>query len=83
LAEIYAVILKYAGRDATDAFLGIHAPTIIRENLSSGHFKGRLDTSTITPGWTQITQKAQPTGQPRQPKPPLASLINRYVLLLG
>ncbi|KAL4995212.1 FMN-dependent dehydrogenase-domain-containing protein [Aspergillus recurvatus] len=73
-----SIIVKYAGKDATDAFLEIHAPTIIRENLSVEHFKGRLDTSSITPDWAQITQKAQPAGGPRNPKPPLASLINSY-----
>ncbi|RDW67486.1 FMN-dependent alpha-hydroxy acid dehydrogenase [Aspergillus mulundensis] len=73
-----SVIVKYAGRDATDAFVEIHALSILRENLSTQHFKGRLDTSTITPEWKQSTQKTQATAKPRGPKPELASLINSY-----
>ncbi|KAL4779270.1 FMN-dependent dehydrogenase-domain-containing protein [Aspergillus varians] len=70
-----SVILKYAGRDATDAFLEVHAVSIIRENISSDCFKGQLDASTITPAWTKSTPKPQLAGNS---KPPLHSLISSH-----
>ncbi|KAL4809822.1 FMN-dependent dehydrogenase-domain-containing protein [Aspergillus unguis] len=73
-----SIILKYAGRDATEAFLEIHALSIIRENVSSEHLKGLLDVSTITPEWTQPVTKKQPDPAPENEKPPLSSLINSY-----
>ncbi|KAL4913984.1 FMN-dependent dehydrogenase-domain-containing protein [Aspergillus aurantiobrunneus] len=70
-----SIILKYAGRDATDAFLEVHAVTIIREYIPVHCFKGSLDASTITPEWTQATAKPQLA---QDPKPPLQSLINSH-----
>ncbi|KAL2867416.1 FMN-dependent alpha-hydroxy acid dehydrogenase [Aspergillus lucknowensis] len=74
-----SVILKYAGRDATDAFLEVHAASIIRENLSTESFKGNLDRTTITPEWNQPTEteQLQPKAS-RNAKPPLHSLLNSY-----
>ncbi|KAL4937724.1 hypothetical protein BDV06DRAFT_202318 [Aspergillus oleicola] len=74
-----STILKYAGRDATEAFLGIHAISLIRENISIEHFKGKLDTSTITLDWaqSQTTQKAEQKAS-EDSKPPLHTLINSY-----
>lgn len=40
-----AVILKYAGKDATKAFEPIH-PKDILSTLPEGHFKGMLDLNT-------------------------------------
>ncbi|KAL3470482.1 FMN-dependent dehydrogenase-domain-containing protein [Aspergillus californicus] len=74
-----AVILKYAGRDATDAFLEIHATPIIRENLSTEHFKGRIDQSTVTPEWKNTIPEHSPKHRsPAKAKPPLDSLINSH-----
>lgn len=42
-----AVILKYAGNDATAAYEEIHAPGIIEESLSQEAFKGLLDQADI------------------------------------
>ncbi|KAL2815044.1 FMN-dependent dehydrogenase-domain-containing protein [Aspergillus cavernicola] len=74
-----STILKYAGQDATEAFLEIHAPPIIKENLKTTDFKGRLDPSTITPEWKQNTPVPIPNPRPSGiSKPPLHSLINSY-----
>ncbi|KAL4879204.1 FMN-dependent dehydrogenase-domain-containing protein [Aspergillus karnatakaensis] len=70
-----SVILKYAGKDATEPFLEIHPISIIRENISTEHFKGRLDTATITPEWTNPPVKSQLA---EGSKPLLHSLINSY-----
>ncbi|OJI99648.1 hypothetical protein ASPVEDRAFT_39052 [Aspergillus versicolor CBS 583.65] len=73
-----SIILKHAGRDATDAFLEVHAMTIIRENIAIENLKGRLDTSTITPEWTKTPLKSQSAESVANSKPPLHSLINSY-----
>ncbi|KAL4962726.1 FMN-dependent alpha-hydroxy acid dehydrogenase [Aspergillus stella-maris] len=74
-----STILKYAGRDATAAFLEIHALPIIRENISVEKYKGKLDTSTITLDWAQ-SQASQKTAQKasEDAKPPLHTLINSH-----
>ncbi|KAL5333208.1 FMN-dependent dehydrogenase-domain-containing protein [Aspergillus crustosus] len=71
------VILKYAGKDVTEAFLKIHAISIIRENIPLDNFKGRLDNTTVTPDWSNppAISKAE---VPPSSKPPLHSLINSY-----
>ncbi|KAL4972866.1 FMN-dependent dehydrogenase-domain-containing protein [Aspergillus desertorum] len=50
---------------------------ILKENISTDHFKGRLDTSTSAPGWTQVAQEAEPAAKLGDPAA-LASLINSY-----
>ncbi|KAL4869913.1 hypothetical protein BDV12DRAFT_167061 [Aspergillus spectabilis] len=70
-----SVILECAGRDATEAFLGIHAISIIRENISIDCYKGRLDSATITPEWSKPPAKAKVA---QTSKPPLQTLINSY-----
>ncbi|CEL11827.1 hypothetical protein ASPCAL14923 [Aspergillus calidoustus] len=70
-----SIIHKYAGHDATDAFLEVHATSIIRENLPVRCLKGSLDQSTITPEWKKPTSKSQ---SPGADKPPLHSLINSH-----
>ncbi|PCG94528.1 Aldolase-type TIM barrel [Penicillium occitanis (nom. inval.)] len=38
-----AIILKYAGADATQAYDEVHAPGIIHETLVGEHYKGQID----------------------------------------
>lgn len=72
------VILKYAGRDGTTAYSEIHAPSVIRDNLSPDSFKGVLDTSTVDEEWTR---GPPPSENARvvldNEKPPLDTIINR------
>ncbi|KAJ9191262.1 hypothetical protein DTO021D3_5503 [Paecilomyces variotii] len=73
-----AIILKYAGRDATKAYSEIHAPNVLRDNLNPDKLKGTLDASTIDEEWV----KQPPTENPKvvldNEKPPLETLINSH-----
>lgn len=75
-----AIIYKYAGRDASQAYNEIHAPSIIKDGLSSSARKGTLDTATITPEWTKSLESSAPkaTSQSsaKSEKPPLSGIIN-------
>jgi L-lactate dehydrogenase (cytochrome) len=82
LAEltIGLVILKYAGRDATEAYGEIHAPGIAEEGLPSDCFKGMIDPGDEPPSIPArerpVDDEAQPMVQSRPTRPPLESLIS-------
>ena len=67
-----AVILQYAGADATAAYNQIHAPGVIEKGLSPDQSRGRVDEELLTsqPVETQVTVL------PKDSKPPLSSLIS-------
>lgn len=73
------VLLKYAGRDATQAYAEYHSPSVAKDSLSTDCFLGNLDRSTITEEWkrepvpSNVTQAA-----PEDEKPPLDNVINWY-----
>ncbi|RAO64086.1 uncharacterized protein BHQ10_000098 [Talaromyces amestolkiae] len=73
-----AIILKYAGRDATKAYNEVHSPSTIRKNLHRSKLQGILDKSTINDEWL----KEPPTENARvmfdNEKPPLDTLINAH-----
>lgn len=71
-----AVILKYAGRDATKAYSEVHTPRVIKTNLLPEKHKGILDESTVNEEWAKEPQNETPAviGE----KPPLQTLINSY-----
>src|SRR5699024_10845776 len=64
-----AVILKYAGRDATKAYSEVHTPRVIKTNLPPEKNKGILDESTVNEEWAKEPQNVTPAviGE----KPPL------------
>jgi L-lactate dehydrogenase (cytochrome) len=74
---IYQVVLKYAGRDATNGYAEYHSPSVVKDSLSLDCFKGNLDRSTINEEWRQgpvasnVTQAA-----PDDEKTPLHNIIN-------
>lgn len=74
------VIQKYAGRDATKAYLEYHSSTVAKDTLSLECFKGNLDRSTIPAEWKQSpaasTNNAQAASDDE--KPPLHSILNLY-----
>ncbi|KAJ5747792.1 uncharacterized protein N7511_009488 [Penicillium nucicola] len=72
------VILKYAGRDATKAYSEVHAPSVMKNNLSAQNFKGTLDLSTIDAEWAQPPPEENPTVILEHEKPPLHTLINAH-----
>ncbi|KAL2223395.1 putative mitochondrial cytochrome b2 [Thermoascus aurantiacus ATCC 26904] len=73
-----AIILKYAGRDATKAYSNVHSPNVLKENLPPDKFKGVLDVSTVDQEWL----KEPPTENAKvvldNEKPPLHTLINAH-----
>ncbi|KKY23884.1 putative mitochondrial cytochrome b2 [Phaeomoniella chlamydospora] len=72
-----AIILKYGGRDATEPYNEIHAPSIIRDTLNPSKHIGSVDKSTITPEWQRPPPQATKQLQ-RHEKPPLYSIINTF-----
>jgi L-lactate dehydrogenase (cytochrome) len=72
------VILKYAGRDATKAYSDIHAPSVIRDNLSQEMLKGVLDDTTIDEEWTKPPPGESAKVVLDNEKPPLHTIINSH-----
>lgn len=74
------IIYKYAGRDATQAYNEIHAPSIIKNNLPKDALKGTLDASTVTKEWATPLANETPKSAPASAteKPPLDSIINTH-----
>jgi L-lactate dehydrogenase (cytochrome) len=71
------VILKYAGRDATQAYSAVHAPSLIADNLGPERFQGLLDRSTADEAFTKppvTATKEIVEGE----KPPLDTLISTH-----
>ncbi|KAK4989684.1 hypothetical protein LTR50_003008 [Elasticomyces elasticus] len=69
------IILKHAGRDATTSYSGIHAPSVLPNNLDESKLIGELDTSTITDEWVRPPPEATPQFQLHE-KPPLHTILN-------
>lgn len=73
------IIHRYAGRDATQAYSEIHAPSIIKDNLPVSKLKGKLDPSSINDEWLKpppTAPQATPPGDRSQP--PLDTIINAH-----
>lgn len=71
------VILRYAGRDATQAYSEIHSPSVVKNSLPVHCFKGNLDRSTITAEWSQEPMPKNPSqATSDKEKPPLHTIIN-------
>lgn len=76
-ADRQAVILKFAGHDATQAYSEIHSSSVVKNNLPVDCFIGNLDRSTITSDWAQIDLPANPAqAVSDQERPPLYTVIN-------
>ncbi|KAF2184305.1 glycolate oxidase [Zopfia rhizophila CBS 207.26] len=74
-----SIILRYAGRDATQPYNEIHSPSLISDSLSQSKLIGTLDASTITSDWLKLPPKSTPELQLDQ-KPPLHTLISSHDL---
>jgi L-lactate dehydrogenase (cytochrome) len=72
------IILKYAGRDATKAYSEVHAPSVLKTNLSSDKCKGIIDETTIDEEWLKPPPGQNPKVVLDHEKPPLATLINSH-----
>ncbi|KAL2013856.1 hypothetical protein VTN00DRAFT_1381 [Thermoascus crustaceus] len=73
-----AIILKYAGRDATKAYSDVHSPNVLKENLSPDKLKGVLDASTVNQEWLKEPPSENPKVVLDNEKPPLHTLINSH-----
>ena len=70
--------MKYAGRDATEAYSEVHAPNVLKTNLSADKLKGVLDESTIDEEWIKPPPGQNPKVLLDNEKPPLGTLINSH-----
>ncbi|PLN78875.1 putative mitochondrial cytochrome b2 [Aspergillus taichungensis] len=73
-----AIILKYAGRDATKAYSEVHTPGVLKSNLPSDKYVGVLDELTIDDQWTKEPPSENPQVVLENEKPPLHTLINSH-----
>ncbi|KAF9881274.1 FMN-dependent dehydrogenase [Colletotrichum karsti] len=85
-----AVILKCAGKDATDVYSEVHGPNLVKSTLPAAHLKGVLAAGANMPKpkqsqYFQPSTATSPTQdeQPRTPpqassKPPLDTLISAH-----
>ena len=71
----FAVILRYAGKDATEAYAEVHASSVISNELVGDKLMGMLDQSTVKDDFSQ-PRLAGRKARRRDGKPPLVSLIN-------
>ncbi|KAL2809987.1 FMN-dependent dehydrogenase-domain-containing protein [Aspergillus granulosus] len=73
-----AIILKYAGRDATKAYSEVHTPGLLKAELAPDQYKGKLDESTVHEGWSKQPASENPDNVWGNDKPPLETLINSH-----
>ncbi|KAJ0420747.1 FMN-dependent dehydrogenase-domain-containing protein [Aspergillus carlsbadensis] len=73
-----SVILKYAGRDATNAYSEVHTPGLLKAELAPEQYKGKLDESTIHEEWHKEPAAGNPEAVWENDKPPLETLINSH-----
>ncbi|KAF3056532.1 Cytochrome b2, mitochondrial [Daldinia childiae] len=71
-----AVLLNYAGCDATIAYSEVHSPSLIKTSLPASSRIGVLDQATVTEQWAKPPPRARGPPQKALEKPPLDSLIN-------
>ncbi|OJJ06020.1 hypothetical protein ASPVEDRAFT_140035 [Aspergillus versicolor CBS 583.65] len=67
-----AIILKYAGNDASKAYDEVHAPSLIQKTLTNGQFKGTIEPSAELPA---IDTPAESTNAAEDEIPQLEQLI--------
>lgn len=69
-----AIILKYAGADATEAYDPIHPPGTIQEYLGKEHHKGQVEESELK--LLRIQGSSSSKQEDAQPLPPLSSVLS-------
>lgn len=70
--------MKYAGRDATQAYSEVHSPSVLKTGLQPDKLKGSLDESTIDEEWAKPPPGESPKVLLDNEKPPLGTLINSH-----
>lgn len=69
------VLLRCAGKDATEDFDAVHDVELLTSSLSPSACLGKIDTNTLA---KSTDQRSQPSVSDRNTPPPLASLINLH-----
>ncbi|CCL99242.1 uncharacterized protein FIBRA_01257 [Fibroporia radiculosa] len=73
-----AIILKYAGKDATVAYEPIHPPDAITTNLRPEKHLGVIDASTVAKVVQEVTEEEKRRQKFLAARPPLDSIINMH-----
>ncbi|KAF8584286.1 hypothetical protein K439DRAFT_1633670 [Ramaria rubella] len=72
------IILKYAGKDATDEYDPIHPPDAITTNLPKEKHLGKVDTKTVKKVVREITIEEKERQQRASLRPPLTEILNLH-----
>jgi L-lactate dehydrogenase (cytochrome) len=72
------IILKYAGKDATEAYEPIHPPDAITTNLPTDKHLGEIDPSTITKVVKEVTEEDRRREAVMAARPSLEEIVNLH-----
>ncbi|RDX49317.1 glyoxylate dehydrogenase [Polyporus arcularius HHB13444] len=72
------IILKYAGKDATEAYEPIHPPDAITTNLPPQKHLGVIDASTVAKVVKEVTEEEKHRQALLDARPPLDNIINLH-----
>ncbi|KAI0795096.1 glyoxylate dehydrogenase [Abortiporus biennis] len=72
------IILKYAGKDATEAYEPIHPPDAITTNLPLEKHLGAIDASTVAKVVKEVTEEEKHRQAMMDARPPLENIINMH-----
>ncbi|KAG8699770.1 hypothetical protein FRC09_006397, partial [Ceratobasidium sp. 395] len=72
------IILKYAGKDATEEYDPIHPPDAITTNLPKEKHLGKIDPRTITKAIKEVTPEEQARLERVNRRPPLSECLNLH-----
>ncbi|KAM3507581.1 hypothetical protein MY11210_007089 [Beauveria gryllotalpidicola] len=68
------IIYRYAGKDATDQYNAVHAPSLISKTLDSDHQVGRLDETSAPTDWE--SSRSESPAELAGARYPLSSIIS-------
>ncbi|MCO5588419.1 hypothetical protein L7F22_042375 [Adiantum nelumboides] len=72
------IILKYAGKDATEAYDPIHPPGTLEENLAPEKYLGEVDQSTLKKEEKEVTEEDKQIAKNKENLPMLSQCLNLY-----
>ncbi|KAE9411536.1 glyoxylate dehydrogenase [Gymnopus androsaceus JB14] len=72
------IILKYAGKDATEAYEPIHPPNTIKDNLTPDKHLGPVDPSTVTKVVKVLSEAEKQRQVLLENRPPLDEILNLH-----
>ncbi|KAI0628939.1 glyoxylate dehydrogenase [Trametes polyzona] len=72
------IILKYAGKDATEAYEPIHPPDAITTNLPPEKQLGLIDQSTLVKAVKEVTEEERQRQALLAARPPLDTILNMH-----